>query len=123
LAAAAEPQEWRGRVGPNVQVSAGRADVPHEEVVVASHPKDAGRLVVASMTADHRGLVVVYSSADGGRKWAEATSLELTGGPTVAFGPDGTGYLAAVAGPLRVALRRSQDGGTRWEPSVPGARP
>lgn len=111
-------------VGPNVQVSRERAEIPHREVVLAADPTRPDRLLAGSMIEYKGSLLppsVAYASEDGGRTWRlslERKSLEdrtLSGDPAVAFGPDGTAYFTTMA---RRGLFRSRDGGRTWEPPV-----
>ena len=109
-------------VGPNVQVSRERADIPHREVTLAADPNRPGRLLAGSMI-EYPGSPlppsVAYASEDGGRTWRlslERKSPEdrsLSGDPAVAFGPDGIAYFTTMA---RRGLFRSRDGGRTWEP-------
>ena len=61
-------------VGPNVQVSLSRQDVPHWEVIVATDPADRGRLLAGSICNPppiHYGIpkIASYVSFDGGKTW------------------------------------------------------
>src|SRR5262245_54875792 len=73
LAAGPRADDARGgvRVGPNVQVSKDRADVPHWEVILAAEPADPQRLLAGSMLRYDAGedQCVGYLSVDGGKTW------------------------------------------------------
>src|SRR5262249_28882148 len=86
------------RVGPNVQVSKERADVPHWEVVVAAASADSKRLLAGSMLRYDAGedQCAGYLSTDGGKSWkpvlepggrAETRGTKRAADPAVAFGP------------------------------------
>ena len=84
---------------------------------------------------------VVSVSNDGGESWRQvlvaglsrctgsAASDERTSDPWLSFGPDGTLYLASltfseqptnalIAGPTKLVVNTSHDGGLSWDPSV-----
>ena len=110
-------------VGPNVQVSAARHDIPHNNVMVAADPTDAKRLLAASLiqyTRDNDVQSIAYRSLDGGKSWTvarERRDEKFTGDPAVAYGPSGTAYLATL-GALDVDIAHSRDGGKTWETPV-----
>ncbi len=98
-------------VGPNVLVSAARAQTVHNEVVVAADPADANRLLVCSMAISQVGSarhptgtspamihesIVAYTSFDRGQHWQAATETSGldTADPSCAYGSDGSAYLA-----------------------------
>jgi len=114
-------------VGPNVQVSQQRADIPHTEVILAADPSDANRLLAGSMlryesAGGHH--CVGYLSTDGGKSWKlvleparSKPPLEHYGAdPAVAFGRNGAAYFGLLVGakPTDIArsmVLRSSDGG------------
>jgi BNR repeat-like domain len=115
--------------GPDILVSRDGA-VPHYEVVVAVHPRDARNLVGASITRTSRkagSAVKVYVSADGGGTWTDIElreQAELGGGdPLVGFTGDGTALVAALGSAFdasgrrrdAVLVYRSEDGGRTWQ--------
>ena len=61
------------RVGPNVRVSDSHSRDTHYEVVIAAHPRDASRLIAASIVYPE-GVAsygtIVYESSDGGSTWS-----------------------------------------------------
>src|SRR5260370_28685916 len=65
-------------VGPNVQVSKARANIPHGEVILAADSTKPARLLAGSMIEqpDAGDSVVVYSSSDGGKTWGLALQKE-----------------------------------------------
>lgn len=113
------------RVGPNVHVSTAHSRDTHYEVVVAAHPRDASRLVAASIIYPESAATygtIVYQSGDGGASWHATlglSALDHTGDPAVTFGPDGAAYYVAsslpTAGERRLLLFRSANGGESWE--------
>lgn len=121
------------QVGPNVQVSTARAKREHVEVVIAADPNNAVRLLAGSMMMMPKGRggssIVAYRSADGGKTWNWAFQREPVKNkeafidPTVAYGPDGSAYYAAMA-PFQghrigqLELHCSRDGGKVWEASL-----
>jgi hypothetical protein len=125
------------RVGPNVQVSQARAKTEHCEVVIASDPKNAGRLLAGSMIVQPKPpgsypfFIIAYRSSDAGKTWEVAIEPEATkdtvgfADPAVAYGPDGSAYFAALARDgkkrTRLQVRRSRDGGKEWEPPIKAA--
>src|ERR1039458_4598395 len=59
-------------VGPNVQVSADRARLPHYEHLAGAHARDANKMMACAMVGDpSRGhdYSVVYTTVDGGKSW------------------------------------------------------
>ncbi len=129
LAVSALPSAGRGKdaaprisVGPNVHVSAARADFLHFEVILAAHPKDPRHLLAGSKISygpdvNNHNQSIAYWSADGGKTWRvtlEQKSAEIASDPAVAFGPDGSAYFATLR--FRgVDLFRSHDCGKNWE--------
>lgn len=118
------------RVGPNIQVSKDRADVPHTEVVLAADPTDAKRLLAASMLRyeGSEDQCIGYLSTDGGATWtpvlepggrAEMRGRKRAADPGVVFGPEGTAYFVMLAAASRLehhhaVVFRSADGGLTW---------
>lgn len=118
------------RVGPNVQVSANRADVPHWEVILAADPTEPKRLLAGAMLRYGTGedQCVAYLSADGGKTWktvlepggrADTRGAKRAADPSVAFGPGGAAYFAMLAADGRLehhhtVVFRSADGGKTW---------
>jgi hypothetical protein len=127
VAASTEAQEIA--VGANVQVSAARADISHNEVVLAADPNDARRLLACSMVIFERATAVnsaAYVSFDGGKTWTApiVTDSSFANDPTCAYGPDGTAYFIAktVTRPPRsgsdwdaLYIYRASDGGRHWD--------
>ena len=118
-------------VGPNVQVSAARPDVTHDEVLIAADPADASHLLACSMFLPESGVyefagVVAYASFDAGQSWSPvlADSPDVYGrqgryDPACTYGSDGSAYVALL--PMR--LYRSADAGRTWHRvSVPAPR-
>lgn len=111
-------------VEPNVRVSRAHSDRAHYEIHMAADPTDAARLLGGTMVwDDQEGIygVVAYGSSDGGRSWEPVFELHRSGyvnDPAVAFGPDGTAYLAAFGADIgertEMYLQRSSDGGVSW---------
>jgi hypothetical protein len=122
---AAQSSAARVHVGPNVQISRARGADTHYEVLAATDPTDASRLIVGSIVYPEHSTTfstVVYSSFDGGKRWTETLggpALEHTGDPACAYAPDGTAYYVASSipprGERRMLLFRSPDGGKSWE--------
>ncbi len=121
-------------VGRNVHVSTAIGDVNHHEVVMAAHPTRP-LLLACSMLGDgpERSVnSVAYRSSDGGASWHLATVADehFADDPTCAFGPDGQVYFitktntgtgmvpGASSDTDSLHVRRSPDGGTRWEPAI-----
>ncbi len=121
-------------VGPNVQVSATRGAVPHNEVVMAADPRIAGRLIACSMYSKPDGNMgsAAYSSFDDGNTWSAPiiSGALYANDPTCAYGPDGTVFFAHKTRSAsrdvqssdfdRLGLHRSRDGGRTWEPELRG---
>jgi hypothetical protein len=113
-------------VGPNVRISEAHADRLHHEVTMAASPTDPGRLLACAMVFDARDAsrhVICYLTKDGGRSWTptiEVDASTFVGDPTIAFGPAGEAYLAALALHYESAadhetlVYRSEDGGATW---------
>ena len=110
-------------VGRNTQVSKGRDDQFHWEVVLAADPKNSNNLIACSIVGEEQSpqqapSVVIYASFDRGKTWQE--TLNITGGemtidPTCTYGADGMTY--AVAMPVstgRLAFYKSSDSGKTW---------
>lgn len=116
-------QTSRITVGRETQVSKVYEKRPHAEVILAADPSDRDRLLAGSMVMNPGmgASVVAYASADGGKTWeltlekkAEKGELWYTD-PTVAFGPDGAAYFAAMfSGGLGLEITSSRDGGRKW---------
>ena len=116
-------QTSRISVGREIQVSKAYAKRPHAEVILTADPSDRGRLLAGSMVMNPGmgASVVAYASADGGTTWeltlekkAEKGGLWY-GDPTVAFGPDGAAYFAAMlSGGSGMEMTSSRDGGRNW---------
>lgn len=124
-----EPVPTTIRVGANVRVSDSQSRDTHYEVVIAAHPRDASRLIAASIVYPE-GVAsygtIVYESSDGGGTWTRARGLAglgHTGDPALAYGPDGLAYYVAsslpVVGERRLLLFRSPDGGANWDGPFP----
>lgn len=116
-------------VGPNVHVSAARAQLSHLEVVIAADPNSPGRLLACSMFRDEGIHSAAYVSFDHGRTWsAPVYAPELfANDPTCVYCVDGTALFTAKTAtryPRKssawdaVYMRRSPDGGKTWEPAV-----
>lgn len=79
----------------------------HAEPDIAADPRNTSDLLAASQVelGPHTRVPASYTSADGGRHFHQTRLLPLPDGyaqgvdTTVAFGPDGTGYVAATAVP------------------------
>ncbi len=116
-------QNARVSVGPIVQVSKAFDKRPHAEVILAADPGDRRRLLAGSMVMNPGmgASVVAYASSDGGKTWELTLEKKAEkgarwyGDPTVAFGPDGTAYFAAMfSGGSGVEITSSRDGGRTW---------
>ena len=116
-------------VGPNVRVSDLHSRDTHYEVVIAAHPRDASRIIAASIIYPE-GVptfgTIVYQSTDGGLTWNPARGLSglgHTGDPALAYSPEGLAYYVASslpdAGDRRLLLFRSPDGGANWDGPFP----
>ncbi len=116
-------------VGTNVQVSRARAEIRHNEVILAIDPANARRLLAASMTGSKNGDssgVVVYASGDGGATWRPAVEYQGKGAdgenycdPSLAYGPDGSAHLVMLPFSRQdrdghLMFVRSSDGGETW---------
>ena len=122
-------------VGANVQVSKAMSTIPHAEVVIAADPTRPERLLAASMAASQErakedpiwSRVIVYGSSDGGQSWAVSFEPPAQVDPALAFGPDGTAYLAAIAPEgidfFRILAFRLADREHQWERITGGDRP
>ena len=116
-------------VGPEIPVSSD-GDVPHVELMVAAHPRDARRLIGAAITGTKRfgGMAdKLYVSSDGGYAWTDVDLPEQrifgSGDPQVAFGAAGTAYFTSLTNKFDTASKRdrvglfvyrSNDGGLEW---------
>lgn len=122
-------------VGGNTPVNAGAGDLAdisaHNSPVVARNPTDGANVVVANRIDLQDFSCAVHVSHDGGGSWAGHRSLPVPEGggdhcyaPDVAFGPEGTLYVAYVtlAGrgntPQAVWLVSSDDGGDSFSDPV-----
>jgi hypothetical protein len=129
-AVANKEQSARIDIGPNVHVSADRATLAHDEVILATHPTDSRYLLAGSIIHYGKGTgsrSLAYWSSDGGRKWnvslekkvderGDVVGVAFGHDPTVAFGPDGAAYFAAnPIGPIGIPLFRSSDHGKSWQ--------
>src|SRR6266496_5102153 len=122
----AAPQSGPIVVGPNVGVSASRADQPHHEVLIAADPNDPKSLLACSMLGydyEESGTsVVVYVSSDQGKSWQESLHIAKAGervtDPACALGPGKTAYVAALVykadGDGQTQFFRSNDSGRTW---------
>ena len=105
-------------VGPNVQISAGRARDSHSEPVIAADPKHPERLIAASHIAFHDTIgtkSIAYVSFDTGRTWQvslERRDSTITADAAVAYGTDGSALFATLA---PRGMFRSRDGGRTWD--------
>ena len=121
-------------VAANVQVSAARPAWPHNEVVMAADPRNAGRLVACSMYSKADGNMgsAAYVSFDDGRTWSEpvVSGALYANDPTCAYGPDGSVFFAhktravsrevASSDSDRLGVHVSRDGGRTWAPELRG---
>ena len=121
-------------IGPNVQVSATRPDVAHNEVVMAADPGNAGRLIACSMYAKPDGNMgsAAYVTFDGGTTWSApvVSNALYANDPTCAYGPGGVVFFAhkiriasrdvASSDFDRLGIHRSRDGGRTWDPEIRG---
>lgn len=115
-------------VGPNVQVSAGRANMNHGEVIIAADPKNPDWLIGCSDIFPDplkRRLSdsVTYTSHDGGANWTPTQYIDAggegSGDPSCGFGSNGRAYTAFLAPAVKpdkddVLFYRSTDGGMTW---------
>jgi photosystem II stability/assembly factor-like uncharacterized protein len=105
-------------VGPNVQISAGRARDSHSEPVIAADPKHPERLIAAAHIAFHDTIgtkSIAYVSFDTGRTWQvslERRDSTITADAAVAYGTDGSALFATLA---PRGMFRSRDGGKTWD--------
>lgn len=104
----------------------------HAEPAVAANPRDPANLLAACMAGEHDdpGLIAAYASFDGGKSWSSHGALPLPAGTvvaddvTVAFTPDGRGFVAAMATSEQsrsdrgVYHWRTDDGGRTFQPPV-----
>lgn len=134
VCAAAAAAQASITVGSNVHVSATRPDIPHNEVVIAADPHNAGRLLACSMMLPSNGNTnsAAYVSTDGGMTWMAPVVADepWANDPSCGYGPDGTAYFIAKTATRNprtssdwdvLNIRRSGDGGHTWElfPGVP----
>lgn len=101
-------------------------DQSASEVSIATDPSDADHLVAA---ANSEGGFGVYVTWDAGETWkahrfepsdvgeGQAAEFQAISDPVVAFGPDGTTYLAGLAylPTSAVFVAESSDGGETWD--------
>jgi len=118
-------------VGPNIQVSKAKADIPHSEVVIAADPTNPNRLVAGAMPASpHLSRVAIYASEDSGRSWSlsyerKGMDPEVYADPAFAAGSDGAIYFVnmyfkdfgSVGGESLQFIRRSP-GSMTWTPAL-----
>src|SRR5258708_15354428 len=126
---AAGPAAAQMKVGKNVRVSAARADVEHDEVLLASDPTDPNRLLGCSTIRDQKRNVwttVAYGSWDGGASWSpsvDSKDFRDAQDPACALRPDGAAYFAALTEDgehkRHMHVYRAGDGGKTWAPPVP----
>src|SRR5688572_17431922 len=120
-------------VGPNVQVSRDAGNVTHHEVLIATDPADAKRLIACSMMGplpDGKRLAGVYASFDGGKTWSRVLTENervFNADPACAFGINGSAHFSIMSidrGRKSVQILKayySDDGGKTWIPSkLPG---
>ncbi len=121
-------------VGANVQVSVSRDTVPHNEVVIAADPENAGRLIACSMFATASDMMgsAAYVSFDDGASWSAPviSDAQYANDPTCAYGPNGSVFFAHKVRNAsrevqssdfdRLGIHRSRDGGRTWEPELRG---
>jgi hypothetical protein len=106
-------------VGPNVQISAARAQDAHSEPVLATDPKHAERIIAASHISWHDTIgtkSIAYVSFDAVKTWSlslDRRDSTSGGDAAVAYGPDGSAYFATLD---RWGVFRSRDGGRTWDP-------
>lgn len=122
-------------VGTNVHVSESRKDTAHYEVAIATDPKEAKTLVLASMASGspkdpdlHE--VATFTSSDGDNTWKLArvqkgqAEHESYYDPHLAYGADGSVYMVTIRmNPASLKGRntevaRSRDGGKTWDRST-----
>jgi hypothetical protein len=117
----------RFSVGQPVQVSIGRAEIPHVEPFLAAHPHNPDLLIGAAITLpspdlrqDSDALTSVgFASTDGGKSWTSHLLLPCSGDPWLDFGPDGAAYLSCLGKAAKGTLVfRSDDSGKTWSPPV-----
>jgi hypothetical protein len=112
-------------VGANVHVSRARAGDEHNELWIATDPRDVNRLIgcaIVSPRGTPRYQTAAYMSMDGGRTW-QLKLVAIPGlgmaDPGCAFGPDGTAYFASRGFDERqrytMRLYRSNDDGATWD--------
>lgn len=115
-----------------IEVGVDRPALPHVEPVVAVHPSDPGRIVVAAMAVEaphddeafhDSWRVVVFASEDGGGAWSRRPLPATPDGPPIgdpglAWAADGTLYLTALVhasgGGLGTWIWQSGDAGESW---------
>lgn len=107
------------------------------ESSIAVNPKNPLNLICSAVDYRDNSATHVYVSSDGGRSWVNHNlgrpfpNWRSSNDPSVAFGPDGTGYLVyggfgtildtmnLVAGENGVFLARTTDEGKTWEAHIP----
>ena len=132
----------RGRAPSVFVVDVSRDTTAQNETPVAANPTNPDNLLTAANDWNYNDGVAYNVSFDGGRTWSatlpdgfipgltrytnDASTpgtgfYDAAGDPAVAYGPDGTAYLAAQAfnfftPPYQIALyvTRSSDGGSHW---------
>src|SRR5262249_46961767 len=106
-------------VGPNVQISAARAQDAHSEPVIATDPKHPERILAASHISWHDTVgtkSIAYVSFDAGKTWQvslERRDSTVTADAAVTYGADGSASFATLA---RCGVFRSRDGVKTWDP-------
>jgi len=119
-------------IGPNVQVTSTDNAITYWECVIAADANDPARLVSAVILRKPQPEtdIVGYYSHDGGATWQQGCKQVCPKGhqffdPTVAFGPDGTAYLAYMdtdpgastdeKDVASLVFLASSDGGQSWD--------
>jgi hypothetical protein len=128
----------------NILVSRNLGNAPVQlEPSIVVDPLDPNHLVMAAIDYNLDSGIGVYTSFDGGVTWGEPSQalifprdIVTAGDPVLAFGTDGTVYLALLTfgiqefefGPVRdfapvlsIGLSRSTDGGVTWSEATQAA--